>query len=322
MRRNQFGDVVSDQEFTKIFQLMRSPVKVARHFKIDPATVCRRRRTIEKKYGVSLETTADGRVGLKQPQVSEKVRARIEIKNGSAIIGSDCHYWPDIVSTAHRGLVHLTQKLKPIASILNGDVIDGSTISRWPKIGWEHRPSVKDELKVAQDRLEEVEKASLNSKCYWTFGNHDARFEMNIAKLVPEYEGVAGFSLKEHFPRWQPCMSVMVNDNVIIKHRYKGGIHATHNNAVNAGITIVTGHLHSLKVTPFSDYNGDRYGVDTGTLADPWGPQFESYMEDSPRNWRSGFAVLEFRNGVMMPPELCHVIEEDAIWFRGNRIEV
>ncbi len=61
---------------------------------------------------------------------------------------------------------------------------------------------------------------------------------------------------------------------MIIKHRYKGGVHATHNNTVSSGVSICTGHLHSLKVTPYSDYNGVRYGVDTGTLAETDGPQF------------------------------------------------
>jgi hypothetical protein len=42
----------------------------------------------------------------------------------------------------------------------------------------------------------------------------------------------------------------MVNDSVMVKHRWKGGIHATHNNAVESGVSFCTGHLHSAKVTP------------------------------------------------------------------------
>jgi len=102
----------------------------------------------------------------------------------------------------------------------------------------------------------------------------------------------------------------------------KGGVHATHNNAVTSGKTIVTGHLHSLKVTPFSDYNGERFGVDTGTLADPDGPQFVDYLEDNPTNWRSGFAVLTFHNGRLLWPELVHAMAPDLIQFRGQVINV
>jgi hypothetical protein len=108
---------------------------------------------------------------------------------------------------------------------------------------------------------------------------------------------------------------------VIIKHRYKGGVHATHNNTVNAGVSVVTGHLHSLKVTPFSDYNGCRYGVDTGTLAETDGPQF-TYAEINPSNHRSGFAVLNFFNGQLLWPELVHRFSEDHIEFRGEVIDV
>lgn len=275
-----------------------------------------------KRTGICIRTIRDARIGSKQPQVSDKVRHRLTVENGTILVGSDAHYWPGIVSTAHRGLVYLAKKLKPAAIVQNGDVADLPTASRHLRIGWEHRPTIKQEIEAIGDRLADIERASLNSKCFWTMGNHDARFELKLAHLAPEYEGVAGFSLKDHFPRWQPCMSVMVNDRVMIKHRYKGGIHATHNNTVNAGITIVTGHLHSLKVTPFDDYNGTRWGVDTGTLADPWGPQFESYMEDSPRNWRSGCVVLSFVDGELLPPEICHAIAEDKVYFRGNLIDV
>ena len=104
-------------------------------------------------------------------------------------------------------------------------------------------------------------------------------------------------------------------------HRWKGGVHATHNNTAGSGKSMVTGHLHSLKVTPYSDYNGTRYGVDTGTMAHPWGPQFQ-YAMDTPRNWRSGFAALTFVDGRLMWPEVFHVIDEGMIEFRGKIYEV
>jgi hypothetical protein len=309
----------SDIEFINHWHATNgSPVEIQKILQIDVRKIYERRRSIESRHNIKLES---GKKQL-QAQVSKKVRARLTVENGTVIIASDCHYWPGIVSTAHRALCKLVHKLKPVANIMNGDVVDGATISRHPRIGWEKRPDFHQEVEAAEDRLDEIDKSSLNSKNFWTFGNHDGLFEYNIANKLPDYKNIKGFSLKDHFPRWTPCMSVMINESVMVKHRYKGGVHATHNNTVNAGISIVTGHLHSLKVTPFDDFNGTRYGVDTGTLADPWGPQFEAYMEDNARNWRSGFAVLEFRDGKLMPPDLCQVIEEDAVWFRGNRIEV
>jgi hypothetical protein len=112
-----------------------------------------------------------------------------------------------------------------------------------------------------------------------------------------------------------------VND-VCIKHRWKGGVHATHNNTLGAGTSIVTGHLHSLKVSAYTDYNGTRYGVDTGTLAEIDGDMFMNYTEDNPKNWRSGFAVLSFHKGKLLPPELVEVIEDGMVAFRGQVYEV
>jgi hypothetical protein len=108
----------------------------------------------------------------------------------------------------------------------------------------------------------------------------------------------------------------------MIKHRYAGGVHATYNNTLRAGVSMVTGHLHRLCVTPWSDYNGTRWGVDTGTLSS-FGPECQkfTYSEDNPMNWASGFGVLTFDgHGRLLPPELCMVIDGTA-YFRGRAVE-
>ena len=130
-----------------------------------------------------------------------------------------------------------------------------------------------------------------------------------------------GFKLTDHIPNWDFCWAVWPTSKCIVKHRYKGGIHAAHNNTLSSGVSICTGHLHSLKVTPYSDYNGNRFGVDTGTLAEPDGPQF-TYAELNPSNHRSGFAVLNFFNGQLLWPELVHRFSEDHVEFRGEVIDV
>jgi hypothetical protein len=85
---------------------------------------------------------------------------------------------------------------------------------------------------------------------------------------------------------------------------------------------MVTGHLHSLKVMPVSDYNGTRWGVDAGTMADPYGPQFYNYTELNPVNWRSGFAMLTFKRGKLMWPETAWVSGPNAVQFRGQEWSV
>jgi hypothetical protein len=283
----------------------------------DVAGVFRRRRRIEKTDGVILKA---GTRELIQ-KLKRKPRLETQVKNGVVIVASDCHYWPGDPTTAHRALLKFIREMRPHVVVMNGDVFDGASISRWERIGWDSRPTVKQEIEACTERLTEIEDAAKGAERYWPLGNHCARFETFLAKHAPQFEGLKFTSLKDSFPKWKPCWRVDVNDTVV-KHRFKGGIHATHNNTMWAGKSIITGHLHSLKVTPFTDYTGTRYGVDTGTLAEPYGEQFVDYTEDSPKNWRSGFAVLTYWNGKLLWPELVHVIEDGKVEFRGTVYDV
>jgi len=315
--------VTTDKEFIEVWQRLKSAKKVSEELGVDLRNVRRRRKRLEELHGVSLESSKQGPL-IKVP--NNPARKMLGIENGTVIVFSDAHFWPGIHTTAYKGLIWAIKEFQPKAIIANGDVFDGASISRYPRIGWDSTPSVIQELKACEIALGEIEdtakKARHNTQLIWTLGNHDARFENRLAANAPQYEFVKGFSLKDHFPTWHPCWSCWPTEEVAVKHRWKGGIHATHNNTVNSGVSIVTGHLHSLKVTPFSDYNGNRFGVDTGTLAEPTGPQFENYLEDSPTNWRSGFAVLTFHNSRLMWPELAHKWAEGQIEFRGKIYDV
>ena len=236
----------------------------------------------------------------------------VELPDGHILVGSDAHYFPGAPSTAHRAFVKVIRDVKPAVVVLNGDIFDGASISRYPRIGWDNKPTVKQELDAVFERLGEIEDAAGAAKLYWTLGNHDSRFETFLAANAPQYEGVSGFSLKDRFSKWIPCWSVWINDDTVIKHRFKSGIHAPHNNTMWGGKTMVTGHLHSLKVSPLSDYNGTRFGVDTGTLAHPYGMQFSDYLETNPVNWRSGFALLTYWKERLLWPQLVHVLDEQA----------
>lgn len=249
-----------------------------------------------------------------------------KVEDGLVFVGSDAHYWPGQRGAAHRAFVLLIKELKPKLVVLNGDVIDASTISRHPPIGWEDMPSVAEELEVAQERLAEIEKAAgRKTPLAWTLGNHDARFETRLASVAPQYERVLGVHLKDHFSsRWAPAWGIEVNRDVFIKHRFKGGMNAARNNALISGRSVVAGHLHRLGVAPVSDLNGTRFGVDGGMLAPVYGPQFTGYTEANPLDWRSGFTVLRFQDGVLGWPELVHVMDEAAglVEYNGERFTV
>jgi hypothetical protein len=275
-----------------------------------------------RALGIPVTTLKDRLTASERPNLAIKGRKELEVENGVVIVFSDAHYWPGEPSTAHRALLHFANQLSPQVVVCNGDAIDGSAISRHPPIGWESCPSVKDELEVCQERLNDIALAAGKAEKIWLLGNHDARFETRLAQVAPEFKDVHGIHLKDHFPDWDCGWSLFINGDVVIKHRFKGGTHAPFNNTLHSGLSTITGHLHSAKVTPFSDYRGVRYGVDTGCLADPYHPAFQGYCEDNPRNWRSGFCVLTFVDGTLLMPELVLVFDENRVQFRGELISV
>ena len=281
--------------------------------------VYNRRRSIESRLKVNLPTLNDQRCDplKKLQQTPGNARRGIEMEKGRIVVFSDAHFWPDDYTTAYKALLKIIKEFKPKVVVANGDVFDGSQASRHARIGWEKSPTVKEELEACKEFMEGIEKVSKGAELIWTMGNHDARFETFLSAQTGMYEGVSGFTLKEHFPLWKPCWSYWVNEDTCIKHRWKGSFGAGRANALNSGCNMVTGHTHNLAVQPITDYNGTRYGVQTGCLADPHGNQFMGYTEDNPKDWRSGFALLSWERGRLMLPELIQVCGEDEYEFRG-----
>jgi hypothetical protein len=312
---------VTEEDFIQTCRNLNSTTKVAGALGLTERTVRRRRQRIFNKKGVWLDL--DNRdFTLKITVPESQTRTNVALPDGCVMVASDAHYFPRENPTAHRAFVYLIKELKPEVVIMNGDSFDGSSVSRFPRIGWDKNPTLKDEIDTVQLKLEEIRQASLNTKHLHTWGNHDFRFNTYLSNNADQFEGIQGFRFEDHFPGWNFSMSVMINDNLMIKHRYHGGIHATWNNVLKSGVSMVTGHLHSLQVRPFTDYNGTRYAVDTGTLACPTGEQFK-YAEDNPKNQRSGFAVLVIVDGKLMPPETCEVIDEEEglCFFRGQQFK-
>lgn len=313
---------LSEADFVRLFEEL-GPAALGRKIGLVVHKIHSRRRSIERRRNIVIRSPIAPHSGARRDIEYSQHPGRIETEliNGIVLVGSDAHYWPGSPSTAHRAFVHFCRQLRPSAVILNGDVIDAAAISRHPPIGWEKQPTVQEEIEAAQERLHEIIVAAGKARKIWTLGNHDGRFETRLAMVAPEFAKVRGVHLRDHFPLWEPCWSVWIND-CVVKHRFKGGIHATHNNTLWAGKSIISGHLHSAKVTPFSDYNGTRYGVDTGCLASVEHRAFLDYTEDNPKNWRSAFAVLTFRDRKLMMPELVVQWDEEHVEFRSEIIKV
>jgi predicted phosphodiesterase len=310
---------LTDEQFIESWLEIGSPIAFAKKHKMDVRSVYNRRRSIESRRGIDLPTINDKRTSplKKLEQTPGNARRGITMEKGKVIVFSDAHFWPDEYTTAYKALLKVIKQEKPKVIVANGDVFDGSQASRHARIGWEKSPSVKEELEACKEMLEGIEKAAKGAELIWTLGNHDARFETFLSAQTGMYEGVSGFTLKDHFPLWKPCWSFWVNEDTCIKHRWKGGFGAGRANALNSGVNMVTGHTHNLAVQPLTDYNGTRYGIQTGCLADPNGQQFLGYTEDNPKDWRAGFALLSFDRSRLILPELIQVCGENSYEFRG-----
>lgn len=318
MRKGANRSPTSDEQFIELFNKYGAQ-GTAKKLGINIRNVHKRRNNMEAYYGNQIRNPSEGNTRVADPHAPV---FNLLVKNGTVLIGSDAHIWPGKPSTAMRAFVRFCRDLKPSAVIMNGDVLDFPQISRHPPIGHNRLPDVAAEIEEAQAQLHEIELAvSRSCRLIWTLGNHDSRFETRLATVAPEYAKLHGHSLKDHFPSWSPCWRVDINQDVVIKHRFKGGIHATHNNPLWSGKTTVTGHLHSQRITPFTDYNGTRWGVDTGCMANPNAQAFVDYTEANPLNWRSGFCVLTFVEGKLLPPELVTVWDEIGVVFRGEVIK-
>jgi len=308
----------SDDEFIALFDAVGA-TKTASILGVQEHNVYKRRRRLEAHFGPISSPT--------RPRAAVPGRYPVVLKHATVLVGSDFHIWPGEPSTCLRAFKKFVSDIQPNAIILNGDVMDFPRISRHPQ-NWESAPDPREEIEAAQDHLDDIVKASKRgTQKIWTLGNHDARLEALYANSAPQMRGMKGVHLADFFPLWQKAMSCFINENVeggatMVKHRLKGGQGATRANALNSGVSMVTGHLHSQNVRPISDYRRfDRYGVDTGCVADKEHRAF-TYTEDAPLDWRSGFALLTYRDGRLMYPELVTKWDDKTVQFRGQLIRV
>lgn len=317
--------VLSDKEFVKVWNQYLSATEVSRVTGITLRRVFQRRREVESRMGIVLGSVNMSKGGTVDPETAKMIVSsrrdtnRLEITNGTVLVGSDAHYSPGHVSVAHKAICNLLADMgsQVVAVVLNGDLLDGGSISRHPRIRWRNSPSVKDELDAVIQRTTEIEDASApGTKLMRTYGNHCARFESRLSAMVPQYEGVAGFTLRDHLPKWEDSDRIDVNEDTVILHDWHSGVHSGWNDVLKGGCNTVTGHTHELGCKAHVGFKGTHYGIKTGMLADEWQEEFDYRLGKPGMNWQSGFAVLTWRDGVLLHPEFCAVREGKA-YFRG-----
>jgi len=236
----------------------------------------------------------------------------IEMANKTALIGGDAHVWPIGPSPMWKAFCEIAHKTRPDCIILNGDMLDGARVSRHGRVLGGKAPKLSDEIDELHRWLKMLPFAE---HTHWTVGNHDMRVDNYLANNAPELEDYAG-RLQDRFPNWQFTYSVMLNE-VEVRHRFRGGIHAAWNNALHSGVSIVTSHTHQLQVYAVRNRNGSHWGIEVGMLGDPKSPAFE-YTEGGPSRVVEGFVLLTFdEDGHLLPPEFCEMVRGRPV-FRGQ----
>lgn len=319
---------ISDEDFVRAWKAFGSPEKVSQHLNLSLRNVYRRRNSLEEKMGVILSTYVDDRTGRQRSELPRIGIRQLANVSGPIVVFGDAHWWPgQPKSTAHRALLEVIREVKPAMIVANGDLLDLPSSSRHPPLGYGSPPThdVAQEIGICQEYLAEIEMAAPEGCILvWNAGNHDLRLANKIAANAPELATLRGARLEDHFSAWSFGLSLMINGNVMVKHRPpKGGVHSSYGSIVASGLDcIVCNHLHALRISPLTTYRPRRaYGVDAGCLADfgPAVPQFD-YAEDSVVGWASGFAVLHIQaDGTILPPELCEVVQGRAYW-RGQAV--
>lgn len=310
----------SDDDFIRMFKNLGSMTLVAKELGITLRSAQTRRVNIEKRYGIEL------RVAETQTRIKEMDFLEHHMNDGIIATCSDLHCWPGELTTAQKAFLATVKNMKPAIVCLNGDIFDGAKASRWGSAEWNTLPSVNDELRACREYLAKIKAvAPKKARFIFVMGNHDNRFIRKLCEGSPEFSGVFGFDLRDHFPGWEFCYRFTVNpgkDSMTdFVHNWANGTHAAYNNVLRSGCNYVTGHTHRLLDRPFMDRTGRRYGIETGTLTDIDGPQ-SYYVAGRPVDWGSGFPVLTFKQGRLLRPEYVDVIGKNTISFRSQIVKV
>jgi hypothetical protein len=319
--------IISDEEFIELWKKHPSPADLSKIIGINERAVYSRRNNIEQKHNVVL-TVSNLRGTPKYPNANAQIImtarkdvTKFSIDNGVIVVGSDAHYSPGVIPVAHKALCNVVAEYgRDIrAIILNGDILDGGTISRHGRVGWKKAPTVKQELEAVQERLGDIEQVRPpGAHLMRTYGNHDMRFETRLSGLVPEFEGIGGFLLKDHLPHWIDSERIDINDDCVVIHDWHSGIHSGWNDTLKGGCTVVTGHTHELSAKAHKGFKATHFGVKTGMLADEQQDEFSYRMGKPGFNWQSGFAVLTWEDGMLLHPEFCAVRDNGKAYFRGR----
>ena len=241
------------------------------------------------------------------------------VENGVFLVFGDTHWTHPAQerSVAHEALLRAVPHIKPDFLLCTGDALDFNEISRHDPVGWQPSVRVKDTIDAGRLHLGELSDLAPKALRFWTIGNHDERHDNFLAKHAAAFEGEEGMRLADKFPDWRMAWRFDFGAFYAL-HRWHSGEHAAYNNVLKSGSSVVTGDTHKLQARPRESLKGRQYGVETGMLADPNWPCF-GYLRGKPTEWTQGWVVLTVRNGRLLQPETCEVLDGVA-YFRSEAL--
>ena len=199
---------------------------------------------------------------------------------------------------------------KPDTIYFSGDLLDCYSISRFAQPGSDFG-GFRVEVEACVSWLESFRDVSPHSKMVFVCGNHEFRLRSLLANDASMLKNVKGLTIPEQLDlkrlkieyvecpgeRWFSTY-VWAFPDMLVGHFSKISKHAAYSAKLlvdEHGVSLVTGHNHSMGTHHRTLASGDVWGYEGGCLCD----LHPTYCE--PHNWTHGFVVLNHRDGKTYP---------------------
>ena len=229
--------------------------------------------------------------------------------NNTTLVIGDAHV-PFHDDTTTRLVLDWIMDHKPNTIYFNGDIMDCYAISRFHQPG-DSNGGFPGEVSKTRDWLKRFRDVSPRSRMIYIEGNHEFRLRSFLNNEGAGLKGCEGLTIREQLhlgdlkieyvespgEKWFSTYQWAYPD-ILVGHFAKTNKHSAYTvkNLVDQyGVSLVTGHNHSMGIHHRSFVTGDVCGYEGGCLCS----LRPTYCE--PHNWTHGFIVLNHRDGQTYP---------------------
>lgn len=241
-----------------------------------------------------------------------------------AVVFPDIHA-PKQCKPSLKAAIKFLAQIKPKYFIHLGDLCDFNSLSRYDILGDSELISFNEEVKSANEILDDIQEASPHSKHIFIEGNHDKRPEIyrlnswdrNFRKFHgKDLEDCFGlFHMKKRGWETRRYGEFYELGKCLYSHGYFVGSNHAKKTVTRFFKTMIYGHTHEWQV--HSIVGLDRQpvaGISIGTLS-----RLDlSYLNGVPSNWTNMIAYVEYSNGGEFTPHTMPIIN-GHFNFHGTR---